>query len=457
MSTSVSVLKHRSTVIVFTYAPAGLGHLRVTDALYDGLPKHVTPLLLGSQDSFIQSIHRVFSIHPLLRSIFEWLQFGKQQYVFTWMYRSYLRIRTKLISQQLRTVLDQRIDKPEVVIIIATHFSLAHQIGAIKDRFEDEYGVQIILVVQVTDDSPQFMWYVYDADLIIVPSQRTRKELEHYALHQRLPQTKIRVNAYPISPSLSTPLSHHDFQHRVSQTDEISRSHIHVSIPVSGAAVGLSFSKELIDTLHAVSDRFVFHIVARSAPYTLMFLKDMIERKCVKLYVSSGDREVVNYYEDVYAKYPISLEVTKPSEQAFKSLLQPKLRGGSIILFSEPVGRQEYDNISFLQDHELVPNQKDAHSLYMHFQDNVRLLHTLDGDALLRRAKQWRGILLPSDPHKSALFIWWLLRQNVFYQMVHGYARSTYDNHRKEEVSARGVEQFWHIVADHVGRVTSPY
>ena len=171
------ILKNKETVIILAYAPAGLGHLRVTDALYHGLPKTANPLLLGSQDKSITRIHRILSIHPIFRFFFELGQSGIPQYIVTYVYRNYLWLLTKLIYQQLTTILDQRIEETKTVLIIATHFGLAHQIAAIKDKLAKERKVKIVLAVQVTDDSPQYMWYIPGADLTFVPSEYTRREL----------------------------------------------------------------------------------------------------------------------------------------------------------------------------------------------------------------------------------------------------------------------------------------
>lgn len=67
MDKSLEPLKDKSLLIIFAYAPAGLGHLRVTDALYQGLPKDInTPLILGSQDETITYLHRLMSLNPLI-------------------------------------------------------------------------------------------------------------------------------------------------------------------------------------------------------------------------------------------------------------------------------------------------------------------------------------------------------------------------------------------------------
>ena len=62
---TVDQLIHRQLQLVLCYAPAGLGHLRIMDALYHGLPDTVNPVVLGSQDESIRIIHRLTSTHPI--------------------------------------------------------------------------------------------------------------------------------------------------------------------------------------------------------------------------------------------------------------------------------------------------------------------------------------------------------------------------------------------------------
>ena len=53
-------------LVVFTYAPTGLGHIRVTDALHDGLPDSFDSVVFAPNDPSIEFIHRLISINVLL-------------------------------------------------------------------------------------------------------------------------------------------------------------------------------------------------------------------------------------------------------------------------------------------------------------------------------------------------------------------------------------------------------
>ena len=97
----------------------------------------------------------------------------------------------------------------------------------------------------------------------------------------------------------------------------------------------------------------------------------MAGKAWVDLRVGKQDREVVDHYDVLLEKKIISLEVTKPSEQAFKGLLGTQSRGGVILLFSQPVGSQEYDNLDFLVRHSLVPSKETNLRLWRMAEDSA--------------------------------------------------------------------------------------
>lgn len=436
-------LQDKSLLTIFAFSPAGFGHLRVTDALNDGFPKNARhPLLLGSHDEVISSFHRFFSNNALGRRIFEWTQHGIAEDIFALVYRSVLHMRSETIYKQLLTVLDQRIDKPNLVLVVATHFALAHQIGKIKNKFEKEKGIKIVLVVQVTDDSPQHLWYIPEADLTFVPSENTKKTLSEYGKKSIFPDIKIEVNSYPISPVLGQ-LQKPDFcEAKVNQLNPSGKEKIHIMLPISGAAVGMDFFKIMIDRLHKKSPRFFFHIVARSTSYTQEFLNTMMQKQeYVDLHVGSSSRDAVNIYEEVYRQHTIALEITKPSEQSFKALLHPAQLGGSILLFWKPIGRQEYDNIAFLRRHHLIPLHYDTEYLWERSRKKLPLDEKNNGEIFLK-ASRWRGLKIPHEPDEAAEFIYYCFKNDLLSQMMNCKlpdATQTFN----PEVNSNGVESFW--------------
>ncbi len=430
--------KDKSLMLIFSYAPAGFGHLRVTDALLHGLPKGVSPVILGAQDKSITIIHRIASIHPAIRKLMEIFQSGFPEEIFSRLYKFQLRNRTKILYEQMKTLLEQRLDRPKTVIVVSTHFGLAHQFASIKKKLEQEEGLRVMLFVQVTDDSPQKMWYVSGADAIYVPSEKTKRELEAYAQKAGFEKVKIEVVAYPVSPILGGYLPEKRYHNRLSQLNIERGALIHIAIPISGAAVGTKFFIEFIDRLSIQSTRFKFHIIVKIAPYTESFVNAMRQYRNVDLKVLLTDREVVDEYEALYRRETISLEVTKPSEQSFKALINPSQIGGSILLFSDPVGRQEYDNLDFLRRHFLIPSVAEQKKLWHAALKKEQIS--------LEKSTRLRGLQLPDKPKIAAEFVFWCLKEGIFSRMGRCKVVPKENDPHKGELHSNGVREFWHNV-----------
>lgn len=435
MNKDLQALKDKSLLIVFAYAPAGLGHLRVTDALYHGLPKNInTPLLLGSQDQTITYLHRLMSLNPIISRLADFIENNDLiEEISTIIYRKILQLNTKTLYQQITTIIDELYTPPTKLLVVATHFGLAHQISSIKTKLEKEKNLKVILVVQVTDDSPFKIWAVPQADLIFVPSEKTKTKLLQYAKKLNY-QGKIIVNPYPVNPNLNKPLSEEKLKEKLSQTEVNKNNPIEIAIPISGAAVQTTFFEKLILELHKKSPRFIFHIVVKNAPFTLNFINKMSNLDFVHLSIGKSDRKVIENYEYVYDKNNITFEITKPSEQAFKALINPTQKSAPLLLFSNPVGRQEKDNLDFLRRHQLIPNLVDEKLLWQKKQDKN----------LIEKAKYWRGLLLPQHSKNAADFIFWCLKIGIFKKMMS--FKSLKENNN--ELGINGVNKFWQIVEE---------
>ena len=445
MSQTGSKLIDPQVSFIVTYAPAGLGHLRVADALIEGLPKGVTPLLLGAEDKSITLLHRASSAKLLGRPAIEWLQFGFQEQLFTLVYRSYLRAAAGYLQKLLTDFLHRHAVRPRTVVVVCTHFALAHQLGAIKDELSARENVRIILVVQVTDDSPQPVWYVIGANLIIVPSDTTRSKLISYGRQWHLPPIPIEVAPYPISLQLLRSLTKAEQARRRGQFSPAKTPVITTAVPISGAAVGLPFLAGFIESLHHRSPRFSFHIMAKVAPQTAAFLAQMSRCPNVTNHTADHDRGVVASYVDLYQSEVFGFEVTKPSEQAFKALATPKQRGGAILLFADPVGEQEHNNLGFLSRHNLIPDADDQAALWQY----AAAGKSLGGDEKplwLARARHWRGLRLPPKSDMAAGFVDWCLTQGVFVAMGDYMFHPENDLHR-HELATSGVTVFWEKVS----------
>ena len=409
--------------IIMAQALQGLGHLRVSDAISHGLPGGVTPLFLTSRDPVLSYSHKIVSTHVVFRALHEWVQRGWPEDLFTRWYRWSLRKNTTGLEKHLVGLLEQEQRQSTTLLVVATHFGLGHQFAALKERWEKTQGLRMVVVVVVTDDTPLHLWAVGGVDAVIVPSTKTKQALEAYHVRQHLPATTYVVLPYMVSPRLTNVLSAPQSQQRRDQLSPSTNTRIHVSVPVSGAAVQLTYLSHLIRSLHAGNDRFFLHIVSRDMPSARSFLKEMASLPYVHVQRSTDDRQVVDLYERLYEQEVIALEITKPSEQAFKALIPPTALGGSILLFSDPVGKQERDNLQFLERH-----------------------HLIDPDPA-RNPSRSRCLRLPDGAAVSAQYVLQCLARGVFAHM----ARFTgYDNH--PELSSDGVAQFWQWVRNYLSK-----
>ncbi len=347
-------------LIVFTYAPAGLGHIRVADALMESLPKDIDSVTFSPSYEAIQWIHRFSSLNIFARRLMEWIQHGTPQTIFTRYYRKYLKTHTGDLFLEFTSLIKSQKKIPKTIIITSTHFGLTYQLGSIKEELEKELNTKIYLVAQITDDSPQYIWYTDTANLIIAPSLKTAQILQKYGAKENLKEVPFQVFPYPIIPSFIKTLSPEKLISRQKQYTPKSDELINIIIPISGAAVGMKFFTRIMEKLHKLSDRFIFHVVCRKAPFTQDFIKDIDNKDYINLYVSESYQEIVHMYNRVYQNHVISSEITKPSEQSFKALLKPDSVGGSFLFFANPIGRQEYDNLKFLKKNGLLSNNSRA-------------------------------------------------------------------------------------------------
>jgi hypothetical protein len=412
------------------------------DALKDGIPKGVKATVLASSDESLRLIHRISSVHPLTRRIMEFIQSGLPQIIFAFGYRIYLRSNVKGVRENLRELIKDK--QAKKLLIVATHFGFAHQVAAVKKGLEKQTGCKIYLVVHVTDDSPQFIWYIDGADLLMVTSEYVRKGLLEYGRRRHFPPTKIEINPCPLNPSLLVPLTGEEMANKRAQADAGSGVPIEVLVPISGAAVGTEYVTDLMARLHQKSNRFVFQVVTKIAPYTKKFLTELEGKDYIKVYASDDDKKVVDLYQEVIRKNTVLLEITKPSEQAFKAVLPPTSQGGVMMMFTQPVGRQEYENLYYLIRRKLVPTLQESSKLWEEVEEGKEY-------AAGSTPNLEAGIKMPFGSKTGAEFIWWCLNNGIFTEMLQS-DRSAKKKAFPNEINGEGAKLFWEKTAEFIAR-----
>jgi hypothetical protein len=353
----------------------------------------------------------------------EWTQSGSREVTASYLYKRFIQNSSKNLVTDLKLVFMGKTVKKAV--FVCTHFGLAYEVSAQRAKIEREFGVETKLVVVVTDDSPQLLWGVPGADLIVTPSNRTSKAIQAVVGKN----VQVTTVPYPLSKDFSKDLSERELTNRINQLNG-SSEHIHISVPISGAAVGLDYLDSLIRYLTLSNPSYLFHIISKKAPFTSIFLRKMKKRMHVSTQSSKSDSRVVGDYEELFKNEIVAFEIVKPSEQAFKALLCPSHKGGVILLLTDPVGRQEYDNLDFLSRHGLIPSRIEQQMLW---EQNTKGLNP----AL------WRGVRLPSNPMAAAKFIEWCSKSGLFSQMVACRATPQSWDFHANEMGWRGGEKFW--------------
>lgn len=409
-------------LLIFTYAPAGLGHLRVTDALADSMPKDSEYVLLGSMDRFITWIHRFTSINSFGNYIFLKSQYGLFEEIFTNVYRKFLTLTTASLYRQVKEIVIKNSEAKEIWVI-ATHFGIAHQVGAFKERLMRETDRKIKLIVQVTDDTSQRIWCVWGADMTFVPSKFTQVKFQEYAARYNYDFIS-EVIPYPLSSSLTKRIPKEMGKRSTAFEND---GEIKIAVPISGAMVGLAYITDLIRNLAKSHKKFRFFVLVKQSPFTQIFISLVSQIPEVTVITGKNDAEMVSLYELMYEQNIIHMEITKPSEQAFKAIISPRRVGGSILLLTDPVGRQESENIEFLKRHGLVAGVGAERS----------------NDSFGPSAP--RAIKMPQNPYEAAKYILYAIDSGIFANMARKFHFSK-RSLESGEIGPKGAKMFWKIL-----------
>lgn len=437
-----------SSSIIITTAPTGLGHIRVTNALLAGLPKNTSAHILGIKDESISFTYHLISTNYYLRKLLEFSQTNSSAEKIVTPILTYMQ--TRKIKETVNDI--QNIIKkvnPKKLIIVSTHAFVAQKIARIiRHKLID---TPIFHAIVVTDDSPQRFWMV-EADIIFVPSYQTKHTLEQLFKDETKFKPNIKVTPYPINPKYCQSLDPAVLYNKIEQLSPDNPQKARICIPVSGAAVQLDFYKDLLDLLtneelkHEYRE-FKFSIITKEGNYTTPFIEYLRDNPEVVFHIGANDFQTVQLYDKLYEQLnPPSLEITKPSEQCFKVLTHPGTVGGPLLLLTDPVGRQEYDNINFLERFNFLPNTDTHAQLFSQLCKKTSNLNLNDFPGV----HTWRALKLPQDPEKASLFIINGLKSGLFLAMQNnaGYRHT-------DELSPNGVNNIWHITLNQTTNLPS--
>ncbi len=402
------------------------------DAIKDGVPKTVVSYDLGIENIKASKIHEIGSrILPFIK-LTEFYQTNPiAEFIVTRAYTRYLRRHNKGILEEFKKLKEKFPDKKKWVVI-STHFALAHSISAVKKQLEEELDIKIYLCVVVTDDSPQRVWVVDGSDRTFVASEKTRTDLAKYFPKDR--QDSVKTISFPISERLAQNLALNELQFVIDQLDPKKVMPTQIEIPISGAAVQLDFFENFINDL--CRNNFEFTVIGQESSLTAAFFNKIRGFPRVQVSIGINPWQTVDLYESLFyqASRP-AIEITKPSEQAFKAILTPRQRGGVILLLTGPVGRQEYDNLNFLIRNKLMPSEVEQKQLFVE----------TDFSKWIAPAAHWRALRLPDDAMIASNFVKKLKETGIFYSML------SFVPEEKPELMSNGVAKIW----EEIGKMLS--
>lgn len=417
--------------IIFTTAPAGFGHIRVMDTLKEGLPDSAITEEVGIENVQAGKIHALGSRVPFFQKVTEFYQTNSAaEKIISSLYGYNVRLQASDTIEKL-TEIFHRHPNNNSFVIVSTHFGLATSIVAAKPTLK-RMGNKVYVFVVMTDDSSQRVWAVKGADVVFCPSDATTSRIKSYLKGS---STKVVTVPFPISPRLTVLLdadSQQQLEHQLSPT---SRTPLGISIPISGAAVQLDTLLPIIRGL--AGSGFAAFVVGNESPYTHLFFDQINKLPNTQVLVGKDARQTVSFYESLFnQKFRPAVEITKPSEQAFKALIAPRQRGGVILLLTSPIGRQERDNLAFLKRHDLLPDDKLGQQLIQSLL--AKGTFTKDEQAYwFYCASHWRALILPQHPAEAVKFIKALHDSGLLLAML-SYAPS-----KVADLRTDGVEQIW--------------
>ena len=322
------------------------------------------------------------------------------------------------------------------VIFIYTHPDPAYIAGFYKHQLETKHGVKITNVLVMTDHfpaNPQFIWNLIDMDLIVAPDELTakltEKQLEYWAkimkprrLDRNAHLPKVVVSGFPQEPLYQQPINP-NIINRQEQLDPKYEGPINIAIPLGGASPQMSF---LADTILSLKK-----LIPQIKPWTLfkkhtkqsdeIFVEKMHQAGATVETVQDNFQLVTRLCDNFNSDTLPALLIVKPGELSNLALFDPQQKGGVILLFTQPVGDQEVQNIHFLQSESggcVMPNDRKNQQLIQFLlkiadQSQLEISESEQLSFIRKSANNWRGLSLPKKPNDAAKFIFALRKFGI--------------------------------------------
>jgi hypothetical protein len=105
------------------------------------------------------------------------------------------------------------------------------------------------------------------------------------------------------------------------------------------------------------------------------------------------------------------------------------------MLLTNPVGRQEHDNVNFLVRHSLIPDFAEQEILNRYLLEGTATND--EKNQIHYRASHWRALKLPDTPESAAKYIKRAKEEGILYSML------AYVPEARADLRNDGVAQIW--------------
>ncbi len=352
-------LEHVRDVDIVKLTPkAGHGHKRVcfdvSSALKLDASKSSIRTILELDNLMAGKTHATGSNNRIAKRGIDLMQeHFSVQWAFSWLHHQVV------LNKDSETILAAARDfisksKHQDIFFIAYHPDVAYVLSHHKYALMKESGKRLRVIPIITDDLQwrgQFVWYPIDADLILAPSEGSKriaegqlKFWERIMRSRRNPQGQslptVEAVSYPVNPFLIQNLTDAEIADRLLQLTEGSGVRTQILVPQGGAVPNPKFQLDFVGSLPA---SFQPHVIIKSSSTTHQYERDMT-RLGANVIAEPTSVGALSAYLKAHATLNPSAFESKPSELFAHTLIPVDRRGGEIMLVAPPVGDQEKQN-----------------------------------------------------------------------------------------------------------------